>query len=92
MSEPQPHRCCDCPVCDCDEARAQYVRVDLTAADTSYWAVEDQAMSEYGSCWCCARHGIDTPSVSNFGLCRPCGSRSPSACDRAHKLEAGADA
>jgi hypothetical protein len=42
----------------------------------------------YGSCWCCAQYGIVTPAVSTVGLCRPCGSRSPSACKTAHQKEA----
>lgn len=39
----------------------------------------------YGDCWCCAFHSIRTAAVSTLGLCRPCGSRSPSACDNAHR-------
>lgn len=41
-------------------------------------------MNAYGFCWCCAHYGIDMPAVSILGLCRPCGSRSPSACQREH--------
>ena len=46
-----------------------------------------QAMSAYGSCWCCAQHGIVTPAVS-AGLCSACIHRSPSACKTAHQKEA----
>jgi hypothetical protein len=47
-------------------------------------------MSDYGSCWCCATHGLDSPAVSTAGLCRPCGSRSPSACATRHEQELAA--
>jgi len=43
---------------------------------------------DYGFCWCCAWFGIDSFAVSTAGLCRPCGSRSPSACKNAHQKEA----
>ena len=46
-------------------------------------------LAGYGSCWCCAQYGIVTPAVSTVGLCRPCGSRSPSACRNAHQKDAG---
>jgi hypothetical protein len=42
----------------------------------------------YGACWCCAAFAIVTPAVSNLGLCRSCGARSPSACQNAHEKEA----
>jgi hypothetical protein len=51
-------------------------------------AILRAAEHDLGSCWCCAQHGIVTPAVSTVGLCRPCGSRSPSACQEAHRKQA----
>jgi hypothetical protein len=48
---------------------------------------KEAPMGEYGNCWCCAQYGIGRPAVSTIGLCRPCGSRSPSACRTAHARE-----
>lgn len=47
---------------------------------------EDAAASP--GCWCHSRHGLHVPADSHDRLCSSCRSKSPSACERAHKRAA----